>query len=468
MDAYRSGRRKVLAGAMKFVVVVGTSVLILSTLVACVSTPRPVTNKTLARALVSTKSVSSRLTAMDAIAASIGVAVEDQSTGHWVVPAGLKPEKVGALYTFELQSVAYAIGQKERIPISTVASDIDNSGFHAVGLEVTPAALSKAITDAARQSKSSSKRDNHGWKNIRIVREIGIAEKGQDLATVAPDQVTSLDPMQAFLIGLDFLEPVLWASGGVSVPSPQTTASPSALGVFGRVAASPVDSQVCEKFKNALDWLPTQVGNVLAAWLSKNIYVDMGSELTLSSLSKLLARWVKTGTAFGLAYDALQTLAISMSISTTVSAAPPMPIVVGSGTTYSIVLKVESLYAFPDLLVNCGYLAGLKLPKKGDVPGVTVLWLIPDDIEFWAGATPEPTAGIIATTTDATGNAKIQISTSAPWFHSGTWFTIPLTGHVAAFPRGKIQGGAGWITGGFVDLVNALPFDCSVTYQLGI
>lgn len=394
---------------------------------------------------------------------ALGVPVEEASTGHWVVRSSLRAETDAALYVEELQAIAWAEEQSRWTPLQRVVSVIDNSGYTKAGLAVTTPDLQKALRFAARTAQSQASVADPAFAGIRIIRALGLLE-GHDIAKLPAAKITRLDPLQALLVAEEFtLRPLLETTAG---PSGRTRLPRLTHHVVKRLPAAALGpGAVCEDFKPILKPAVGKVGALLTGWLfvrKKVVGTIVGGS---SSSAKLVARKLDKAAAAKYIKDLVHAVANLITISVTYSR-PEGPIPLG-GPAVRFGIKVEEIYEWPVDLIECGYLLGVDLPKKGDVPGVEVLWFPGRLTDFGAVSPGLATGGLWSRgTTNDVGWAYLTFTPGEDPTREGTLVSENGKLPALAMVNGPVAADPSWLTGGYFDTMRMQIMAWQITYHL--
>lgn len=309
------------------------------------------------------------------------------------------------LYDFELRALAESRGRGATSSLEEVAQRLTQGGLALDGAgKAFPAALLAVGMSRAVRAAAKRPRARRALLPL-VVRELG-RRRGYDLARRPAVADVSLDPVAAWLVTADVVLPVLRrmpaSAGRRAAATARAAAVPraSVAGLPDRCAQ--LDKKIKDLTHKAEDFLAEQAERFVAKklrgtmqkWIAGKaagmIYDKVSERLTRGAKAwglKKLPRWAArkaikgakaanlAGQVMGLVHGSL--LAFSIHVSSVDESLDPTHWGHGldrPGEPRTVAVKVEMLDDYGELLVKCGKFAGLDLPPKGPVEGVTVGW----------------------------------------------------------------------------------------------
>ena len=420
----------------------------------------------LVRAYASAGSRADRLRSLEAILGHVGVPVMDADTGHWVVRTGPAAVKDTALYVHEIAGLDWAFRAHRAVPLDEVAQVINDAGYAAADLRVTPAALQHALVQAASLSRTRASGGDRAFTSSRVVPQLGGLDP-RDPARMRAARITSLDPVQALLVVEDFTLPVYAAPGPQArhvARSALPTLTHGMVSFDGRWLRS---AHTCEKYKPLLKWAAGGFGSLVTSWVVKNVEIAKPVIGSVVGGSKKAGGWlsksIKGVVVAKVILDAAHALAVGITVDLEY-VRPPMPIKLGSAPV-RFGAHVEQLYQWPKDLVKCGYLAGLHLPDKGPVPDIEVFW--------WSGRlgdfgtlTPAASSQVSAGKTGADGWSWLTFAPNPDPARSGSLAAEHGTAWALPSVNGSLQGGGAWLQNHAIDFFRINAMQWAVEYHL--
>jgi hypothetical protein len=266
--------------------------------------------------------------------------------GKVLVPSGL-PRQI-YLYDFEVKVIAAALGRGQTITAEDVAGRLSAAGVTPRGQPLTAAELARALTSGTRVALARPR------TRLSVVpllaRELGRRHRpAYDLATAAPDKLR-FDALQTFLINAD------------------VAAAASRRGRAGRGASAATGGL-------AGDETPCFGGSDVANELSPlgQMLIDLFNSKIGEGL-KLVSGVVDLVHGEFLAWAVAVTNATPTTQSTHYGPAGFHGGSPNAGMPLDFRVRVVMLDNYGDFVINCGPLIGFKIPKKGPIPGIAMLW----------------------------------------------------------------------------------------------
>ncbi|MBA3716834.1 MAG: PD40 domain-containing protein [Actinobacteria bacterium] len=267
--------------------------------------------------------------------------------GKALVPGGRGFPRGLYLFDFELRGMAAALGRGDTVSLSELATLLTDAGVKPGGRDLSPEELRQVLLAGVRKAAASPRAPSSVVP--LLARELGrLHASPYDMLRNVPADSLRLDPLQSFLFVTDVA--VAAVKGGKVQPGlrrPSLVHAPSAAA-----------SRCAGEASNAAEDI------AFGKW-------------TLTIVNKLGAQ-VKL---VAIIIDAIHGPALAFSVKVT-AASPqlqethygPAGHAANAGQVLRFRVKVEMLDAYPDFVIECGALIGMKFPKKGPIPGVSVFW----------------------------------------------------------------------------------------------
>ncbi|MEO6867215.1 MAG: hypothetical protein ABI200_04265 [Gaiellales bacterium] len=363
-----------------------------------------------------------RATAMRRMFGALGIGVTSRA-GAPIVTSGL-PNDAGHFHLLDVQvnALARQLKRGQLRGSAEVAALLTQGGSSWSEVEPFPAdVVSLSVRSAVRDSLKHP-RSRQALLPL-VVRELGTTRpqkaQRQDLAKV-PHARHKYDALQSFLISADIqLTALAWQDSRRGSSRPVKRAKLSAE---------------CKKYNDAVDKLQKAhekaAGGKIQAWIEKTAIGRIGSELKGHYTNKAMEwataeanvrvpAWAKKALGAGAKYADLAAtikeglhgaaLAYSIDVTALSSSEKTHHGHDGPGEPITFRTKVESLDNYGEKAATCGKAAGVHLPEKGPIEGVSVLWLDSEtkQLQPTNGVLSCPDARICITKTDKRGIAEL-------------------------------------------------------------
>ena len=297
----------------------------------------------LAKGVTAARTSAARYKAVLAVMKTLGIPVYRAKGGVLTRRARNIPRGYG-LYDFQLRVIAAAFARRDTTDLTELADRLTTIGFNPGGDPVDADELHGAlIATVGRAAAAPRKRSSLVGL---LLRQLGLRhQQPYDLARGVGAGNIQLDPLQTTLIVSD----ALIAAAG----------APAARRMQASAAEHPCDSQAAKSLEEV-----SPLGK---------FFVELWGGLK-EGAKATVGRIASAATIF-------QGEALALSVA--VRAAGPIeqsthygPAGHGSdaGKPLDFTVRVVMLDDYGDILVKCGALVGMKFPKKGPIPGVTIFW----------------------------------------------------------------------------------------------
>jgi hypothetical protein len=265
--------------------------------------------------------------------------------GKALVPAG-RPHNV-YLYDFEVRVIAAAHGRGQTMTAEDIAGRLSAAGITPGGHPLTAARLARTLTAATRAAMARPRAQPSVVP--LLARELGRRHRpAYDLATAASDKL-QFDALQTFLIEADVA--VAASRRGGATPG----AAAAAKGLAGDEATSCFGTDVVKEF--------SPLGQML---------IDL-----VPRASELLKKATVAGDMVHgeiLAFAVAVTNVTPATQSTHYGPAGFHDGYPNAGQPLDLRVRVVMRDNYGDFVIGCGPLIGFKIPKKGPLPGIAVIW----------------------------------------------------------------------------------------------
>jgi hypothetical protein len=310
----------------------------------------------LAKAVASAKTTKGRVTAIDKIMAVLRIDVIDPKNGAVVVKGAARSLNDAYLYTSEVEHLALGYAAKDRLTFKTLAAGLDLV-WAKLGVHLTGENLGAGVLKVIRADARPSVRDSVALL-ARLVWQLGLLDKpAQDLAKKIKVSKVRLDPLQAWLIAVEFTFPLIYAH------PPPTRASSRLValtrGLVGHSGAAP--SNVCEDLKAVKESLGFSDNMVMST--AEGI---VGKMISWPAILQKAGKFVPS------LIDIVHGIVTGIGIEITSTIHPDKTEL--GGPDMFLAVGVVMHLKLPKVVVDCGWLSGDDFPGHGGVPGVYVLW----------------------------------------------------------------------------------------------
>ena len=299
-----------------------------------------------------------------------------KSTGAAVLRGAERAQGDFYLYEFELQMLAKSLGRGDTWGIADVTMFLNDSGIIPEPDKLETDNMTEILHDAARSAMQDP--DDPVSLATLLTRELGLLQPTPyDTAAALNAQTARFDALQYFLIRADLTLPIVREAGPVAVSSRLVAQSNGYL-KQGRISPQ-ID---CEDIADVLkeEWAGGKAFRALLKFVAVPAKV---ASIAIDSIH---------GPIVALGVEVKSLSAVERTHYGHDSA--------GKQLEFRIFVNMRD--ELPESLINCGWLAGVEFPRKGPIPGVTVVWL--QDLRKHGELT---CGGIGALCTTSTGNDGI-------------------------------------------------------------
>jgi hypothetical protein len=294
------------------------------------------------------------------------------------------------LYDFEVREIAAAFARHQKFGVRDVADLLTRVGIKPSGHPVDPALLGRLLRAAARRAVDAPAEPTSLVP--LLIRELGLrARQSNDVAGGAPIDKIRLDPLQNFLLDVSFL----------GLPVRRHAAGRRALSVSG----------VCPDIKPEEE-PKTQVGDKALAWWAEKALGQASETLERAFQIKDLIENAIDGLHGSVVAYGLKVRRLDNLLETHYGPAGHAP---DAGKQLKFRVKVEYLDDLGEGTIDCLSLAGVKLPQRGPLPKVPVLWdpaAGDEDLADHGSVTPE--LGLLHAAKSVTDSAGVATLTFVP------------------------------------------------------
>jgi len=265
--------------------------------------------------------------------------------GNALVPGGRGFPRGLYLYDFELTGMAAALGRDDTVSLDQLARLLTEAGVNPEGRDLSPAQLRQVLLSGVRAAAASPRARSSVVP--LLARGLGrLHASPYDMLRDVPAESLRLDPLQSFLFVTDMA--VAAVKGGKVQPGlrrPSLVDGPAG-------AASPCSGEAATAAKEVMPFGKWAVSFVKNPLKLVAIIIDLihGPMLALS----------------------VRVTAASPELQQTHYG--PGGHAANAGQVLRFRAKVEMLNDYPDVVVKCGALIGMKFPKPGPIPGISVFW----------------------------------------------------------------------------------------------
>lgn len=310
----------------------------------------------LAKAVAEAKTTAARVAAIDHIMAVLHIDVINPANGAVVVPGAARSLNDAYLYTSEVQRLAVAYANRDRVTLTTLAGEL-GLVYAKLGVRLTAGNLGAGITKVIKAEARSAEPDSVALL-ARLVWQLGLLDKpAQNLAGNVKPASIRLDPLQAWLIAAEFTFPLIYANKPPSRPASRLPALTD--GLVQHSAAPSIN--ICDALKQIKEGLG----------FSDKMAMETAAEAVGQSFkwSRFLLKAAPfVSDLIDTVHGALTGIGIQIG-----SAISPAKTSLG-GPPMHLAVSVTMTLPIPAIVVRCGWLSGDDFPGHGPVPGVVVLW----------------------------------------------------------------------------------------------
>jgi hypothetical protein len=302
------------------------------------------------------------------------------------------------LYNFEVGALAAQLGRGEMRSLGDLTSILGAAGFHPSKGAFPPSVMAQVLQGAI---KSVVRHPKGGSLGGLIVRDLGLDRKqGRvDLARNVSEN-TQFDALQSTLLMLDFANAAKTRGHAGAAAGPGPRAGSATLCSKADLARKAVSKALAAKEGDT-------AGEAIRETYGKKVEDELDEfevgEFTVGEL-KTIASHIIDGVhgsllAYSVRVDGPQSLP---SVHYNHSSA--------EHNVVHLTMRVRMVDKWGDELIDCGDLAGDKLPKQGGIPGIPVRWELNglykhSALSYDPTGTPNPTQG----QTDKNGEASFDV-----------------------------------------------------------
>jgi hypothetical protein len=257
---------------------------------------------------------------------------------------GGRPHEV-YLYDFEIKAMAGALKRRQTNTAAELAGRLGAAGVTPGGNPLTAEQFARTLKAGMRAALA---RPRARWSVVPLLaRELGRRQRpGYDIATAPLDRLR-FDALQTFLINADVAAAASRRGGGAS-----------RVAAAGRVATAAADGR-CQ------GWDVVKESTPLGKWV-------IGLIPLIKDYAKIAA----------LVLDGIHGSILALSVGfTNVTPTTEQRTHYGpaghdpdAGKAFDFGVRLVMRDQWPEDVINCGRLLGMKIPNKGPIPGVTVAW----------------------------------------------------------------------------------------------
>jgi len=271
------------------------------------------------------------------------------------------------LYDQELWMMAASIGRGDTWSIHDVALLLTNIPILESGGSVDAELLRQVLVDGTKEAMAAPA-DQLSLVPL-LVRQLGLNQAHPyDLSTDVALDAVRFDPLSYFLVISDFTVPIVAEHGPVQSSS---TLVAQSQGVLKQTASdNPCGSQIGNGVKESWafgKWLLGFAKKIGPAMKTAAVVIDGIHGAILAYLVQVSSKTTDTQTHYG--HES-------------------------AGKELQFKVEVKMLEDLPENVIKCGWLLGVEFPKKGGIPGVTVVWFegsLDEHGEIVCGATCQKT-----------------------------------------------------------------------------
>lgn len=297
------------------------------------------------------------------------------------------------LYDFEVTAIANALAARQVFALSDLGDLLARVGVKPGGAAI-PADQLDALLRAGIKAAAAS--PNAPWALLPLlVRDLGRRDKPASDPALAASATARFDALAYMLLSTSFLGTALRHDASSAAPRVAVAAA------GGCPEPKPDPSDPPQLGEQALEWwgikklseIPGRIGKKIASALEVKELVDT-----------ILAGLHGSVLAYG-----LQVKSVVDNVSTHYGPAGHAP---QAGMPMNLQVRVMMLDDLGEEKIQCLALAGIKLPRKGPVPDVPILWQLGAQGNLLQHGTTNPSGGLLGPTsnTDQNGIATLTFT----------------------------------------------------------
>jgi hypothetical protein len=257
------------------------------------------------------------------------------------------------LYDLELQAMAQSMLRGDSRTLEEVAAMLAAMGVKNRGNAVRPKVLRRVLTAGVRSA--ARRRGNFKSMVPLLARELGRRHSQPiDLKRNVAANRVKLDALQTFLVLADV---------GLGLRRRTRKPAKASVSVPATAAAGPCTGDAATVATEVSGFGKWVVGTGAAALTGFNPIV-VGGLVTLDTIHGVM---LESGVR-------VSALSPQLVMGTVRGHYGPSGHDADAGTPMEFKIRVEMLDELPEHVIKCGPLIGMKFPKKGGIPGVTILW----------------------------------------------------------------------------------------------
>ena len=352
-------------------------------------------------AVVHARTAAKRHEAIEAVMKGLGIGVYTPA-GKRVV-GGFERNANGLyLYTWEIDYLADQLGRGQRSSLEQAATQLAYAGLTLHGKPVTGASLGKAIRKGIKRLAKPRQRRTPAGALAAVVKALGQAHH-VNLTKKLPATKPVLDPLQSVLLAVDGLR---------SATGHATRGQPARPAKTGAASATASGAHCSGSFSGGLGY-------------ARGIRSMIGSG-GKSGGAGIIKQEIKDGLDGSVMAYSVAIVPLGSKLKGAFGANGP-----GSAAPMRFQVKVVMRDEFGHPGGNCGRAAGYKLPRKGGIPGVPVVWTRDAAGNLtYLGQTPSCST-LCTSTTDGDGIATLTFQPDDEYL-PGAGPTITEAGAVSA------------------------------------
>jgi hypothetical protein len=298
----------------------------------------------LVRAVTRAHGRKARIRAVEHALGALGVGVYTGS-GKQVVGGFERNAKGIYLYDFEVQLIADQLAGKRLASFDQVATQLAKDGMRLGGATVTGTTLAAAVAKGVRRLGRGRARRTPAGALAAVVRKLGQARHVDLIHAPASDKPV-LDPLQRMLVGIDATRRATGQAGPARAAA-AATAGPLAAAAGTGCGADNVGGAV--SYARGIGTMVQTEGASGGPGIILQEIKDGIDGMAMAYSVGIKAVKTNVGGAFGVAGP---------------RSAKPVDFQV------EVVMRDDYSHGKP----TCGRLAGYKMPRKGGIPGVPIVW----------------------------------------------------------------------------------------------
>ncbi len=295
------------------------------------------------------------------------------------------------LYNFEVSALAAQLGRHESRSLAELTGMLGAAGFHPNKGQFPPSVMAELLQGAIKSVSRHPKKTGLG---ALIVRDLGLDRKQArvDLAKQIPG-TTQFDPLQSELLMLDFANLKGGRHHGHASAAPR--AGSASLCTQADLAKRAADQKLAQHQGDV-------AGQMVKKAASKRVSKEIVGKFTVGEIQNIVQS-VEDGVH-----------GVLLAYSVRVESPQSLPVTHYNHSTaehhvVTLTATVRMLDDYGNTLIECGDLAGKKLPKQGGIPGIPVLWDLDGLYKHSAWSYGSLAGAVKTSTTDGNGVAKLDV-----------------------------------------------------------